>query len=465
MKTVLAFAIVLCTSATALQEVSGRCSMLFDRVTMAPPDNMTTALLDTLCESTSECNPQKILNITKDVVQSCDPEQVQSMSFLISMLTSKVELPCAKSSTGKYCMASFSTVGRAISDRNVDLSAMLDTLCDSQCVDTYKHMGGMASQLIPGMPGMSNDSEPFYFNYASPYAMFPSLCAKDGNKYCLAEYKETAAKVESGDLDAAADLVCSDCFRRMGNRAFAMVINNVALPSYGAVCQKDSKGQLCLRTAADAIKSLDIKNVCSPKNLNSTECSDKITQLVNQIGCCAASALPFIQDNTTELTPDQKAATVQLFGDVCKPSSTGKVVISFMVDNLNWVKVKASWDSIKANVSVDIAVAIGVEASEVSVSVVGASGRRSSPSIVAEVSPSSTSYTAQDVSRFASSALKSGITFSTLSSATFLQDPTKPSTVSGGSVSTEGDATNPDNAASGIVLAAGVAVAAVALHL
>eukprot|EP00727_Mastigamoeba_balamuthi_P008125 m51a1_g3933 hypothetical protein (504) ;mRNA; f:236323-238149 len=452
MKAALAFAFVLCASHAALafnpecmqkilalQSLSTRCSVELNSVA---PDNMTAALLDPLCQGSSECNPQKILSNANDIVQSCDADQVQAMGSLIAMLVAIVELPCAKASTGKYCMANFATVGRALSDTTADVAPTLDRLCDSQCVATYKRMAGMASHIAVSHSGNSSGA---FSQITSPYAVFPDLCEKDGSTYCLATFKEAAAKVKSGDIDAAADLVCSDCFRRLGTDVTALVINNVALPSYGAVCQKNTQGQLCLKSYADAIKTIDIKTPCNPKSLNAAECSAKITQLVNQIGCCAASALPFFLEDLAGVAPEQRSSIAKLFGDVCKSSSTGKVVISFTVDNLNWVKVKASWDSIKANVSVDIAVAIGVEASEVSVSVVGASGRRSSPSIVAEVSPRSTSYTAQDVSRFASSALKDVMAFSTLSSATFLQDPTKPSTVSGGSVSNGG--TTPASAA------------------
>eukprot|EP00727_Mastigamoeba_balamuthi_P008119 m51a1_g3928 hypothetical protein (386) ;mRNA; f:225053-226290 len=383
------------------------------------------------------------------------------LGTMIAASAAVMELPCATSSNGQYCLLSALSIDATFNNTSVDIKPALDTFCDRKCLDEYKQMGALASQFaIPTEPY----TPPMPDADFAVYTVFPAMCEREGNNYCMADLRSAVPKIESGDMETVADLVCSDCFRRMGSRVASLVGGEIAMPTFGRACQKSPTGELCLRLIAKSTHFLKIEAACDfdpEKDSNATACFDAVSKLAGEVGCCAASLLPFVEDAFGHLPAEAKSQATKLFGEVCKPSVSDKAVIRFRLDNVDWSAITDDWSSLEVKVKADIAVSIGIETSEVARVYIDGR-RRSDPSIVAEVVPASTSYTALEVTNYAKTAIDGGLSIPALSAGKYLDDPSKPATVSSGDAAIND---LPRDAASGVAVAAGVVAAAMALHL
>eukprot|EP00727_Mastigamoeba_balamuthi_P008118 m51a1_g3927 hypothetical protein (427) ;mRNA; f:193465-198877 len=397
-----------------LAEVS-QCEDTLMTIVAIQLDNFNSSVLDKLCKSDGACSAPNLVKKLQDLAKSCDSETIKNsgMDALVASAGVLLELPCATSSNGQYCLLSAFSIDATFNNTSVDIKPALDTFCDSKCLDEYKKIGALASQItIPTGP----DTPPMPDAGLDVFTMFPAMCEREGNKYCMTDLRSAAPKIESGDMEAAADLVCSDCFRRMGSRVASLVGGEIAMPTFGRACQKSPKGELCLRLIAKSTHFLKIEAACDfdpEKDSNATACFDAVSKLAGEVGCCAASLLPFVEGAFGHLPAEAKSQATKLFGEVCKP------------------------------VYID-------------------GRRRSDPSIVAEVVPASTSYTALEVTNYAKTAIDGGLSIPALSAGKYLDDPSKPATVSSGDAAVND---LPRDAASGVAVAAGVVAAAMALHL
>eukprot|EP00727_Mastigamoeba_balamuthi_P008117 m51a1_g3926 hypothetical protein (478) ;mRNA; f:190625-192297 len=443
-----------------------QCITSFSKFGDIQPDKVDSSALDQLCNPNDACSAPNVVKQLHGLIKACDRETMKAagMDALVASAGAMLELPCAKSSNGQYCLLSAASIGSTFNNTSVDIKPALDTFCDRKCLDEYKQMGALASQFkMPTVPGMPSMPDVDFSQLFAVYTVFPAMCEREGNNYCMADLRSAAPKIESGDMEAAADLVCSDCFRRMGARVASLVGSKDAMPTFGRACQKSPKGELCLRLVSKSMKSLNFEAACDfgpEKDSNVTACFDAVSKLAGEVGCCAASLLPFVEDAFGHLPAEAKSQAAKLFGEVCKPSVSDKAVIRFRLDNVDWSAITDDWSSLEVKVKADIAVSIGIETSEVARVYIDGR-RRSDPSIVAEVAPASTSYTALEVTNYAKTAIDGGLSIPALSAGKYLDDPSKPATVSSGDAAIND---LPRDAASGVAVAAGVVAAAMALH-
>eukprot|EP00727_Mastigamoeba_balamuthi_P009041 m51a1_g476 hypothetical protein (474) ;mRNA; f:198087-199758 len=432
---------------------------------MTPTGDFLSSL-PTYCDKTRTCSGPAVKSAITSLLSACSSEigdLPSATRAMIFKMLGMADLPCATTSSGKYCLVAASTIASAFSDKSANLPSQLGDLCDSTCIEKFNQLASAFAEI--GVEGM---------DISSMTNLFSIACTKVDGDYCLPKFMQLASKLSDSsgsagmDIDAVADILCSPCMRVIGRKVVDLVGDDKSesgksmssVPQFSQVCQKDAQGHLCLKVAYTAAQTYHLEQKCNfeDEDFNKTACVGALGPFANAVGCCAASLLPlFLSGAPAEM----QTAAAALLGDPCGKPAAGatvdKAYIRVDIGNINWVAVNTNWANLKPSIKKQIADALGLQDAEITdISIIGLS-RRSDPAILVEVTPASNAYSAADVATNAKTAFKSNqVTFSALTSTTYLVDPTKSADVSGNAAVNEQPSAAP-------ALGVAVAVTAVAL--